>query len=504
MSKFYITTSIAYTNARPHAGFAMELTEADCLARYHRMVGDKVYFLTGTDEHGNKMAQTAEAAGKKPKELADENSQAFRDLTKFLNISNDQFIRTTDEAHERGAAKMWKALEKAKALYKKTYEGLYCVGCEAYITEKDLVDGKCPNHQKAPEVFKEENYFFNYSKYLPKVKEMLEKKEIKIIPASRGTEMLNMIETGIQEKKDVSFSRPSKTLSWGIPVPDDPEQTMYVWCDALSNYITAIGYENDKEKFGELWPADVHLIGKDILRFHAGIWPAMLIAAKIPVPKAIFVHGYITSEGQKMSKSLGNVVDPFEIGKKYGVDALRYYLLREIPTTEDGDFSNARFEAMYDSELANNLGNFVSRVLTMTEKYSGGKVPALSKDEAISEKVLSSWKEYHANFAEFNLKGTAEEIIKLLTFANQYIDEKKPWSLAKTDPAQVLQILYHLLEIIRHVSFMIMPFMPDTSAKIRDAIHFDGEKLYPDNIAWGGLKEGTTVKKIESLFPRLG
>ncbi|MEK9132639.1 MAG: methionine--tRNA ligase [Patescibacteria group bacterium] len=503
MPKFYITTSIAYANAHPHAGFAMELAEADCLARYHRMIGDTVYFLTGTDEHGMKMAQTARDAGKEPKQLADENSAAFKELTQFLNISNDQFIRTTDPAHERGASKMWTALEAAGALYKKTYEGLYCVGCEAYITEKDLVDGKCPNHQKAPEFFKEENYFFSCSKYLPRVKELIEKDELKIVPTSRKLEILNMIQTGIEEGKDVSFSRPLKTLPWGIPVPSDKNQTMYVWCDALSNYVTALGYEKEEELYQKFWPSDVHLIGKDILRFHAGIWPAMLLAAKMPLPKAIYVHGYITSEGQKMSKSLGNVVDPFDIGKKYGVDALRYYLLREIPTTDDGDFSITRFEAIYDGELANNLGNLVSRVLTMTEKYSGGKVPVVSKDEAVVNKVMSAWKGYHDHIAEFNLKAAAEDVFVMLTFANQYIDENKPWELAKKDPSGVLKILYHLLELIRHTSFMLTPFLPETAAKIKNALHFEGEKLYPNNIAWGGLKEGTTIKKISGLFPRL-
>ncbi len=503
MSKFYITTAIAYTNAKPHIGFAMELIQADVLARYRRLVGDEVYFLTGTDEHGLKMAQKAREMGVTPQEAVDENSKPFQKLTKILNISNDDFIRTSSERHNRGAQKLWQALVEADAFYKDTYSGLYCVGCEAYITEKDLVNGKCPIHLKPPESFKEENYFFRYSQYLPQVKKMIESGELRIVPESRKTEIINLIEKSLEEKQNVSFSRPAQTLSWGVPVPNDPNQTMYVWCDALSNYMTALDYENDGDLYKKFWPADVHLIGKDILRFHAGFWIAMLLAAKLPTPKAIYVHGYITSDGQKMSKTLGNVVDPVEMVQQYGLDPVRYYLLREIPTTDDGDFSRTRFEAVFDSELANNLGNLVSRVLTMTEKYHDSKVPPMVREEAIVNEVLKTWKEYQNHIDGFNLKAALEAMVGLLMFANKYIDDKKPWELAKKDPAQVLQILYHLLEILRHVSFMLTPFMPDTAAKIQAALHVEGGKLYPDNISWGGLKEGATVKKIEALFPRL-
>jgi len=362
MKKFYITTSIPYTNALPHIGFALEAVQADVLARYHKKLGEGVFFLTGTDEHGLKIKKAAKAVKKTPQEFVDEISARFLELTKVLNISNDDFIRTTDKKrHWPAVKKLWLKLKDNNDIYKKKYKGYYCSGCEAFVTEKDLVQGKCPIHQKEPELIEEENYFFRLSKYLPVIKKEIEKGDLKIIPQARQNEVLGYIKTGIE---DVSFSR-AKEKYWGFEVPGDPSQIIYVWGDALPNYISAIGYEKETKQFKKLWPADVHCIGKDILKFHAVIWPAMLLSAGLELPKSIFVHGFINVAGQKMSKSLGNVVDPFELIKKYGVDTVRYFLLREIPSTEDGDFTREKFEQRYNSDLASGIGNLVARVNAM-------------------------------------------------------------------------------------------------------------------------------------------
>lgn len=335
MNKFYITTAIAYTNAPPHIGHALELIETDALARHHRMLGDETFFLTGTDEHGAKIARAAESDGRKPQEFTDSIAAKFAELAKVLNISNDFFIRTTDRTnHWPGVLKIWEVIKAGGDLYKGEYEGLYCVGHEAFIKKSDLVDDVCPDHQTKPEKIKEENFFFKLSKYKAQLKKAYENGVIKIKPASRTNEILAMLE----DSEDISFSRPSKDLKWGIPVPGDDTQTIYVWADALTNYISAIGYGRNDD-FKKFWPADVQVIGKDILRFHAIIWPAMLLSAGLELPKSLFVHGFITVEGQKMSKTIGNVIDPVELIKKYGIDPVRYFLLREIPSSEDGDFS---------------------------------------------------------------------------------------------------------------------------------------------------------------------
>lgn len=503
--KFYITTSIAYVNARPHIGFAMEVIQADVLARYHRLLGDDTFYMTGTDEHGMKLEQTAKEQGKTPQALVDENSRYFRDLEKLLNLSNDHFIRTTDDLHVRGARQIWKKLVEAGDIYKGSYEGLYCVGCESFKTEKEIVDGVCPLHNRPLEKIREENYFFKLSKYSDEIKKRILDGQLVILPDARKHEILSVLEEGL---KDVSFSRPKKVLEWGIEVPDDPGQVMYVWCDALSNYITGVGYGSDEKMFQKYWPADVHLIGKDILRFHSAIWIGMLLSAGIRLPRAIYVHGFITSEGMKMSKSLNNVVDPVGVVAQYGVDPLRYFLLKEIPTMDDGDFSRERFTTVYESELADTYGNLVSRVLAMTHKYFEGKVPEVPEKMAEDVSMFGSkqaefWKSYDAHVQKFDLKVALELTIASAMAANQFVEANKPWALAKTDQEKLAQVMYVLLEMIRQTTLALLPFIPATARKVFGYLGQGEISVYGETRTWGALQSGTQLQKAEPLFPKV-
>jgi len=496
MSKFYVTTSIAYVNAGPHVGYAMELLQADILARYHRLQGKDAFFLTGTDEHGLKIAQVAEERGVWPQELANENSALFRDLTEKLGLSNNYFVRTTEEKHVAYAQEMWKKLEAAGDLYKSDYEGLYCVGCERFFQEKELVEGNCPIHKKPVVKVKEENYFFRLSKYADAIKEKIVSGELQIVPESRKNEMLNFFEEGIN---DVSFSRPRESVKWGIEVPGNPEQLMYVWCDALTNYISVI----DRDRY---WPADVQVIGKDIVRFHAIYWIGMLMSAGMALPKTIMVHGFITSEGEKMSKSLGNVKDPFEYLEKYGREALRYFLLREIPTLGDGDFSQTRFEIVYNEELANTFGNLVSRVLAMNKKYFEGKVPEAGSDDGFAELLDNAWKKLDLEMESFDIKKAIEVVVELGYAANKYVDDTKPWVLAKNDQEKLSAVIYNLLEVIRHIALMLLIFIPDTAGKILN-VYQSGFQV--ENFVWekqrnyGFLQSGHDLGELAVLFPRI-
>jgi len=452
MDKFYITTSIAYANASPHIGFALEAIQADVLARWNRALEKDVFFLTGTDEHGTKIAKKAKEEGKDPQKFVDEISGKFEKLTSVLNISNDDFIRTTDQKrHWPVVIDFWKRLEKSGDLYKKQYKGYYCSGCEAFVTEKDLENGKCLIHKKEVDLVEEENYFFKLSKYAEEIKKRIKKGELQIIPETRKNEMLSLIDQGLE---DVSFSRSKEKLEWGIPVPDDDTQVMYVWVDALTNYISVLGNEDSK-----YWPADIHCVGKDILKFHALIWPAILLSLGIALPKTIFVHGFITANGQKMSKSLGNVVDPFKLVDKYGTDAARYYLLRELPSSEDGDFSIERFTERYNSDLASGIGNLVSRVKIMSEKV--GTKPGNIKD--VEPEIIKAQKKYKKALNEFKFNDALKSVMELASFCDKYIEKEKPWELQKNSA----QVLGNLSIVLDNIAELLEPFLPETSEKIR-------------------------------------
>ncbi len=470
--KFYITTSIPYTNAAPHIGFAFEIIQADVIARHQRSLGRDVYFLTGTDEHGLKTLRAAETAGKGVLEFADEVSGKFKDLAGVLNISNDDFIRTTDEKrHLPAVYKLWEQFVIKGDIYKKKYQGFYCPGCEAFKTEKELADGKCTIHQKPVEEIEEENYFFKLSKYLPRIKEIIEKDELKIIPQGKKNEILGMIENGID---DISFSR-AKEKYWSWPVPGDESQVFYVWQDALPNYISAIGYGTDEKKFQTYWPANVHAIGKDIVKFHALYWPAMLLSADLALPESIFVHGFINVDGQKMSKSLGNVIDPFELVKKYGVDPVRYYLLREIVPTEDGDFTYEKFETRYNSDLAGGVGNLLSRTVTLANKDNFASCPT---SEKIKTEVQKTKKEVDDFLQEFKFNESLKSIWELISFCDKYINQEKPWE-GKENASQVISDILFALE---NIAEMLLPFLPETAEKMKLVLE---------------------TKKSQALFPRL-
>ncbi len=460
---YYITTSIPYANADPHIGFALELIQADTLARYARQQGEEVVFSTGTDEHGTKVYEKAQEKGIEPLKLTDELSQNFRNLAEVVNSSHNRFIRTTDKDHEKRAQKIWQALEKD--IYKAQYKGLYCVGCEAYVTEANSKEhgGECPVHQKPYKVLEEENYFFKLSQYSDEIKAAIESGDLQVLPAHRKNEILGVIKEGLE---DISISRPSDKLPWGVPVPGDKKQVMYVWFEALMNYITVLGYP-DKDDFKAYWPANVQVVGKDILRFHAAIWPGMLLGLGIELPKKLYVHGFINIDGQKISKSLGNVVHPQEIVEQYGTDALRYYLLGHIPSSGDGDFTWEKFHDAYTNELGNELGNAMQRTVAMIVKYKHGQLEKLARSQHDEAK-------YHEAIEQCQFDKALEVVWKMIRGLNQYIEEEKPWVVAKSgDTLHLEAILSHQAASLMQIADLLEPFLPSTAVAIKQAFSAD-------------------------------
>lgn len=461
MKKLYITTAIPYVNAKPHIGNAIDYLIADIWARYHRQNGNDVRFQVGTDEHGNKIAAKAAEAGISPKEYTDSMYGNFEVLMKAVGATYTDFVRTTDEHHEKSVQYIWEKI--SQYIYKGTYEGWYCVGCESFVTDKEAQanNGVCPNHNKPYERLSEDNYYFKLSAFTERIREAIDKHRFDIVPEFRKNELLALLDKGLE---DISISRPKKNLSWGIPVPGDNSQVMYVWIDALSNYITVLGYPED-DTWKEYWPADVQVVGKDILRFHAAIWPAMLLALDVPLPKKLLAHGFVNVGGAKMSKTVGNVVDPMEIIENYGLDAFRYYFSRHIPTLDDGDFTWEKFENAYNNELSNELGNLVQRVVAMVNRYQAGVVGDSLKAEHDSQL-------YHDAMRELTFNKAVDEVWLMVRALNQYLEDVKPWEVAKTkdtDPeaeSHLSEILSHAVGTLQQIATLLAPFLPQTSEAI--------------------------------------
>ena len=507
--KFYITTPIYYPSDKLHIGHTYCTVATDAIARYKRLCGYDVMFLTGTDEHGQKIEEKAEAAGVTPKQFVDnivEGPGGVRALWKLMNISNDRFIRTTDDYHCASIQKIFRKMYEKGDIYKGTYKGKYCKPCESFWTESQLVDGKCPDCGREVMDAEEEAYFFRLSKYADRVRHLLEDTDF-LQPRSRVNEMVNnFIKPGLE---DLCVSRTS--FSWGIPVDFDPGHVVYVWVDALFNYTTALGFMNDRyHDYDKYWPADVHFVGKEIVRFHSIIWPAMLMSMDMPLPKHVYGHGWLVMDGGKMSKSKGNVVDPYVLAEKFGVDALRFFLLRTFPFGSDGNFSNELLIQTINMDLANDLGNLVSRTTAMVEKYFGGTLPTerldTNADDDLKQMVSTLRDRYEAEMEHFQFQNALEQVFKTIQRANKYIDENAPWTLAK-DPAnraRLATVMYNLLETIRICAVLLTPFIPDSAEKIFDQI---GAcpccRTWEKANVWGSLRPDVTVHKGEALFPRI-
>ena len=511
MESYYVTTPIYYVNDEPHLGHIYTTIAADVLARYQRMAGRDVFFLTGVDEHGQKVQQAAEARGIEPIELADQVVERYQSLWPELAITNDDFIRTSSDRHRRGVQAMWRRLENAGAIYKGFYEDWYCVPCETYWTETQLNDAgcweekHCPDCKRAVEKVQEESYFFRLSAYQDRLLEYINANPDFIGPASRRNEVLRFVESGLN---DLSVSR--TTFSWGVPVPGDEKHVIYVWIDALTNYLSALGFPD--QEVPKYWPADVHLIGKDILRFHAIYWPCTLMAADLPLPRRLFAHGWWTVEGEKMSKSKGNALRPADLLEQYDADVIRYFLLREVPFGQDGDFSFSAMKQRYNSDLANDVGNLLNRSLAMLNKYRDGVLAEPGDEQAVDRTLIADVEGMqrdvaaHMNKQAFHL--ALERISVVVRHGNRYVEENAPWSLAKAgDEARLNTVLYHLAETLRLVALQLMPFMPGKMSAMLNQIQ--GAELMSQTLTfashggWGLLKPGHQCEKPQPLFPRM-
>ncbi len=504
--KYYITTPIYYPSGKWHLGTCYTTVVCDALARFKRKEGYDVFYLTGTDEHGQKIEKTAESKGMQPKEFLDKQVGALIDLWKLLGISYDKFIRTTDEYHKKAVAKIFQKLYDQGDIYKSSYEGWYCTPCESFWTKSQLVDGKCPDCGREVELTKEESYFFRLSKYQDRLIDLIENHPDFLLPKSRQNEMLNnFLRPGLQ---DLCVSRSS--FRWGIPVPFDPQHVVYVWIDALTNYITALGYgSEDDSLFRKYWPADLHMMGKEIVRFHSIIWPALLMALDIPLPKEVYGHGWLLLGSEKISKSKGNIVDPFELSARYSVDAVRYFLLREVPFGSDGMYTNRAFLTRINTDLCNSLGNLLSRTTAMVNQYFGGVLPAPDVKEAVDDELTSMidglFDRVRDNMDKLLVPEALHEIWTVIGRANKYIDETTPWILAK-DPAKqgrLATVLYNLSEALRVSAVLLSAFLIETPAKILSCFGLEAPARFGDEVRYGKLKGGETVLKAGKLYERI-